>query len=161
MSTEDQLKAITDALRPWCAEFGGSVKLAHDRAHMLKVLGENPGAVRAAVMWAGDKPRDEMNSDVIGRADHKIWIAFSRGYNLEGYPGKSLVDGVAGGQPMFKVVRAAKSIIRKLRIGAEDEPLPFYHGTEMVNFEGVTLDVLLMTIEVSADDEDETTDDNE
>lgn len=154
MTTSDQIKAIIASLEDWRKQYNGSVKIAHDVPHLFKLLGESPGSVRAAILFVGDNARDDHNSDIVGRVDRKFWIAFSRGYNLESYAGKSLVDGIAGGDPMFEVIDAAKDPIRKLRIGTEDEPLPFYKSTTLLTFEGVTLDAYRIEIEVTADEGD-------
>lgn len=154
MTTGDQIKAIMTGLEQWRRKFSGSVDIAHDVPHLFKVLGESPGKVRAAILFAGQTSRDELNSDVVGRVDRKFWIAFSRGYSLESYKGKSLVDGIAGGGPMFEIIDAALDPIRKLRIGTEDEPVPFYKGTELLTFEGVTLDAYRIEIFVTAELED-------
>jgi len=158
MSTEEQITAMIAGLEPWRRKYGGSVDIAHDVPHLFKVLGESPGKVRAGILFAGETIRDELNSDVVGRVDRKFWIAFSRGYSLESYKGKSLVSGIAGGGPLFQIIDAAKTPLRKLRIGTDDEPVPFYKGTELLTFEGVTLDAYRIEITVTAELEDLTDD---
>lgn len=154
MTIKEQILGIEAGLQPWCEKHHGTVKIAHDVPHLFKVLGDAPGAPRAAILFAGDAPRNELMSDVEGRVDRKFWIAFSRGYTLERYPGKSLVEGIAGGGPMFELIDSAKLHIRTLRIGTDDEPMPYYKGTELLTFEGVTLDAYRVEIAVSADEGD-------
>lgn len=158
MTVQEQTQAIVAGLQPWCREFKGSVHIAHDLNHLFKILGENPGSVRAGVLWVGDATRDDLNADVVGRCDNRFWIGFTRSYSLEAYPGKSLVEGIAGGGPMFLIIKSAKDRIRRLRIGTDDEPMPFYKFTDLFTVEGVTLDAYRMEIMVTSEDGDLTGD---
>jgi len=146
-----QIKLISQALAPWAQSEKGSVKIAHDVPHLFKLLGENAGVVRAAILFAGEKPRNAEYSDVIGRVDREYWIAFSRGYTLESYAGKSLVDGIAGGRPMFDLIEDARTVLRTAELSDTDELLPYYHGTELLTFEGVTLDAYRIKLVIAAD----------
>jgi hypothetical protein len=147
----DDIKVIQVALADWAASNQGSVKLAHDVPHLFKLLGENPGGVRAAILFAGETIRDETYSDVTSRVDRKYWIAFSRGYTLESYAGKSLIDGIAGGPPLFQVIEAARDSLRLARFTQTDEDIVYYKGIELLTFEGVTLDAYRIEIAVCAD----------
>ena len=151
MNIADQIKLISQALAPWAQSEKGSVKIAHDVPHLFKLLGENAGVVRSAILFAGEKPRNPEYSDVIGRVDREYWIAFSRGYTLESYAGKSLVDGIAGGRPMFDLIEDARTILRTATLSDTEELLPYYHGTELLTFEGVTLDAYRIKLVIAAD----------
>ena len=151
MTIKDQVKIIMAGLAVWAKQYGGAVHLAHDVPHLLKILGDNPGAPRAGVLVASEKPRNETYSDVEGRVDREIWVAISRGYTLEAYRGKSLIDGVAGGKPMFELLEAARDTLRGLRFDADAEPVPYYGGFELLTFEGVTLDSYRLKITIAAD----------
>ena len=147
----DDIRLIQTGLANWAQAYQGSVKIAHDVPHLFKLLGENPGSVRAAILFAGETIRDENFSDVTSRVDRKYWIAFSRGYTLEAYAGKSLVDGIAGGQPLFLVIESARDQLRLLRFNQTDENIPYYKSIELLTFEGVTLDAYRLEIVVCAD----------
>lgn len=151
MTIAEQLKFIAAGLAAWGKENSGSVKIAHDVPHLFKILGEAPGAARAAILFAGETTRNERFAEIEGRVDRKFWIAFSRGYTLESYAGKSLVDGVAGGKPMFDLIEEGRTVLRLLRFEGTDEPVPYYKSTELLTFEGVTLDAYRVEIEVAAD----------
>jgi hypothetical protein len=128
------------------------VKIAHDVPHLFTILGENPGAARAAILFSGEKIRcDEANSDVSGRVDRRYWIAISRGYTLESYAGKSLVEGIAGGKPMFDLLEEARTALRLMRQTDIDEAVPYYKGIELLTFEGITTDVYRIELELAAD----------
>jgi hypothetical protein len=159
MTIAEQIKGIIAALADWQKQFGGSVKIAHDVPHLVKILGENPGAVRAAVLFAGETIRDDRNADVIGRVDRKFWIAFSRGYVLESYAGKSLVEGIEGKPALFDIIDAAIAPLRRATLGTDDEPVPYYKGVELLTFQDMTLDAMRIEIEVAADRGDLTADD--
>lgn len=151
MNIAAQIKLINQTLAPWATKEKGSVKVAHDVPHLFKLLGENAGVVRAAILFAGEKPRNPEYSDVVGRVDREYWIAFSRGYTLESYAGKSLVDGIAGGRPMFDLIEEARNILRAAELSDTDELLPYYHGVELLTFEGVTLDAYRIKLVIAAD----------
>lgn len=151
MTIAEQLLQLQAGLAGWCKENGGTVKIAHDVPHLFKILGDSPGTARVAILFAGEKIRDEVFSDVTGRVDRKFWIAFSRGYTLENYPGKSLVEGVAGGKPMFDLIEEGRTALRLVRFEDTDEPIPYYKSTELLTFEGVTLDAYRIEVEVCAE----------
>lgn len=151
MTIAQQLTILVSGLEEWARENKASVKIAHDVPHLFKILGDSPGSVRVAVLFAGETIRDEKFADVIGRVDRKFWVAFSRGYNLENYPGKSLVEGLAGGQAMFDLVESGRQALRDLRFEDTDEPVPYFKSIELLTFEGVTLDAYRVEIELAAD----------
>jgi len=147
----DDIQIIQAGLADWATTNQGSVKIAHDVPHLFKLLGENPGGVRAAILFAGETIRDETFADVTSRVDRKYWIAFSRGYTLESYAGKSLVEGVAGGKPLFQVIEAARDSLRLCRFTQTDEDIAYFKSIELLTFEGVTLDAYRIEIVVCAD----------
>ena len=153
MTEEQQLKKIAAGLAEWAQRNGGSVHVAHDHMHLLKILGGNPGTARIGILVAGETPRNDTYSDIETRMDRKFWIAISRGWSLEAYAGKSLVEGIAGGPPLFQLLREAKAAIRQLRFDCADEPTPYYKGYELLTFEGVTLDAYRIEIVVTSDDQ--------
>lgn len=140
MTEEAQLKQLQLGLQAWATANKGTVHIAHDVPHLFRILGDNPGLPRIGILLVEEKPRNEQFSDVESRMDRKFWVAISRGYTLERYAGKSLVDGVAGGLPMFTLLRNVRDAIRSLRFDMADEPVAYYHGYELLTFEGITLD---------------------
>ena len=153
---KDQVKLILAGLGDWAKAYQGSVHLAHDVPHLFKILGDNPGAPRAGVLVVSEKSRNETFSDVEGRVDRKIWVAISRGYTLESYRGKSLVEGIAGGKPMFELIEAARDMIRALEFNETDETAPYYGGFELLTFEGVTMDAYRLEFGIVGDTGDNT-----
>ena len=152
MTISEQLQQIVDGLADFAQENKAQVKIAHDVPHLFKILGDGPGACRVAILFAGEVCRGgDLHSDISGRADRKFWIAFSRGYTLESYAGKSLVEGVAGGKPMFDLIEEGRTAIREIQFTGTDEPIPYYKSIELLTFEGVTLDAYRVEIEVAAD----------
>jgi len=153
VTEEQQLKKIADGLADWARRHGGSVHIAHDHLHLLKILGEKPGAPRIGILVAGETPRHDTYADIEGRLDRKFWIGLSRGWSLEAYPGKSLVEPYAGGAPLFQLLREAKAALRCLRFAADSEPVPYYKGYELLTFEGLTLDAYRLEIIIASEDE--------
>ncbi len=155
MTEEDQLNCIKDGLGDWCKANGGSVHIAHDIPHLVKILGEASGSPRAGLLIVDEQPRNAEWSDVEGRMDRKFWVAISRGYSLENYAGKSLVEGIAGGKPMYELLRTARCAVRKLRFDVEDELKPYYHGYGLLNIEGVSLDAYRLEFVICSEVDEE------
>ena len=151
MTIKDQLTAIKTGLKAWQTQYTAQVHIAHDVPHLFRILGGNPGVPRAGILFAGETTRNELLSDVIGRVDRKFWVAISRGYDLEAWKGKSLIEGVAGGAPMFDLLSDARDTLRALVFTDGFEPNPFYKGIELLTFEGVTMDAYRIEIEVAGD----------
>ena len=154
MTVADQIKILIASLEAWAKATGSTVKLANDLPSMFNQLGENPGAGRAVILWAGETPRTELHSDVESRMDQKYWIAISRGRGLNADRSKSLTEGVGGGLPMFQLIQMARKAVRNAELGPDDELLPFYKGTELMAFEGVTTDCYRIEITAATDEED-------
>ena len=151
MTEEQQLQHIAAALADWARRHGGTVHLAHDRLHLLKILGAQPGAPRVGILFAGETPRHEQYADLTNRVDRRFWIGLSRGWTLESYPGKSLVESTAGGAPLLQLLREVRTALRALRFTAASEPIPYYQGCELLTFEGHTLDAYRLEIIVASD----------
>jgi len=151
MTIAEQLNQLVAGLGAFAKENKAAIKIAHDVPHLFKILGDAPGAVRVGILFAGETTRTERFSEIEGRVDRKFWIAFSRGYTLESYAGKSLVEGVAGGKAMFDLIEEGRTALRLIRFENTDEPVPYYKSTELLTFEGVTLDAYRIEIEVAAD----------
>ena len=58
---------------------------------------------------------------------------------------------MAGGKPMFDLIEEGRTALRLIAFTGTDEPIPYYNGTELLTFEGVTLDAYRVEIEVAAD----------
>ena len=152
MTIADQLNLIKSGLDAFAQENKAQIKIAHDVPHLFKILGDGPGACRVAILFAGEVCRGgDLHQDISGRVDRKFWVAFSRGYTLESYSGKSLVEGVAGGKPMFDLIEEGRTALREILFTGTDEPIPYYTSTELLTFEGVTLDAYRVEIIVAAD----------
>ncbi len=151
MTIRGTMQIILQALQVWAQENNGSVHVANDVPHLFKLLGEAPGSPRAGILFAGETIRDPENADVTGRVDRKFWVAVSRGHSLQSYNGKSLMDGIAGGLPMFDLVESARDALREILLQGPGENAPYYMGIELLNFEGVTLDCYRIEIVLAAD----------
>lgn len=146
---KDQLNIIRTGLGNWAKENNAAINVAHGKSHMFKILGTDAGSPRVAIMVFGEKPRNETYSDVSGRVDRKYWIAISRGYTLESYSGKSVVEGLAGGKPMVDLIEELRTALRSLQFPQTDEPVPYYGGFELMNFDGISLDAYYIEITVA------------
>ena len=155
MSEADQLAKIQAGLAGWCKANGGKVHIAHDLDHLLLILNGAPKVPTIGLYVSGEKPRNAEMADVESRMDRTIWVVLMRGYELEQYPGKSLVDNYAGGKPLFDLLRAAKRAIHGLRFDADDEPIPYYHGYEQISIPGVKVDAYKLIFVICTEDGDD------
>src|ERR1700743_1532202 len=121
MTIDGQTRLLLKALEPWAAANAGSVKVANDKPHLFQLLGASPGAPRAAIYFAGERARSGKFNDVAGRMDRKFLICISRGRGFNAKLGKSLIDGVAGGKPMFVLLEEAREEVRGVRLDDIDE----------------------------------------
>lgn len=128
MTIAEQTRLLLAALEPWAAANAGSVKVAGDKPHLFQLLGASPGAPRAAVYFAWERPRSRKFNDLAGRVDRAFWVCVSRGRGFNAELGKSLTRGVAGGKPMFILVEEARELARALRQNDIDESRPYYKG---------------------------------
>jgi hypothetical protein len=151
MTIDEQTKLLLKALQPWAAANAGNVKVANDKPHLFQLLGTGPGAPRAAVYFAGEKPRSKKFNDIAGRVDRKFWICISRGRGFNAELGKSLTEGVAGGKPMFVLIEEAREEVRGVRQEDIDEARPYYKGTYPIELEGVTVDAYYVEVILAAD----------
>lgn len=155
MTEEQQLTQLKDGLAGWARQYGGDVHVAHDHLHLLTILGNKPGTPRIGILVAGETPRNDTYSDIETRMDRKFWLGLSRGWNLEAYAGKSLIEGIAKGPPLFELLRTAKIAVRNLRFDQAGESRPYYKGYELLTFEGQTLDAYRLEIVIATDDQAE------
>ncbi|MGA3268045.1 MAG: hypothetical protein ABSE16_14615 [Verrucomicrobiota bacterium] len=152
MTIAEQLKRIEGCLAGWVKQYSGSAKVANDVPHLFTILGVNPGAPRCAILFQREEPQSERFDDVAGRMHRTYWIAVSRGRGFMRQQGMSLTEGVAGGPPMFQLAEEAREIVRAIRdCGTADEPLPYYRGIALMEFEGVTTDTYRIELILAAD----------
>ena len=139
MKISEQLKAVRDALADWAREHGGQVFVAADPYHLVTLLRETPKAIRCVVMFHGETKRGDYEER--GAVDRTFWVVCTRGQGLKLEPGASLVDGVAGGLPLFDLVEEARQIIRGIQFSADTtEVTPNYLGVEPFSTEGYLVD---------------------
>lgn len=151
MTIDGQTKLLLKALEPWAASNAGSVKVANDKPHLFQLLGAGPGAPRAAVYFAEERPRSRKFNDMAGRVDRKFWVCISRGRGFNAEPGKSLTEGVAGGKPMFVLVEEARELVRGVRLDDIDETRPYYKGAYPIEFPDATVDAYYIEVVLAAD----------
>ena len=151
MTIAEQIRLLLEALEPWAASNGGSVKVANDKPHLFQLLGANPGAPRAAVYFVEERPRSRRFDDIAGRVDRTFWICVSRGRGFNAALGKSLTDGVAGGKPMFVLVEEAREEARGVRQADIDETRPYYKGTYPIEMEDAKVDAYYVELVLAAE----------
>lgn len=139
MTIAAQLKQIHDALEAWAQSNGGQVWIASDPYQLASMLRESPGAVRAVVMFHSEGKRGDYEER--GAVDRTFWLAISRGQGLKLDPGASLVEGVAGGKPLFDLVEEAREILRALSFDSDTTEVSInYTLTEPLSLEGFLMD---------------------
>lgn len=139
MKIKDQLTQIRDTLDGWARGHGGRVFIASDPYHLVTLLRENPKAMRCGLMFHGESKRGDYEER--GAVDRTFWVVCTRGQGLKLEPGASLVEGSAGGVPLFDLVEEARQIIRGIQFDpGTTETTPNYLGTEPFNTEGYLVD---------------------
>jgi hypothetical protein len=121
MTIDCQTKLLLKALEPWAAANAGTVKVANDKPHLFQLLGASPGAPRAAVYFAEEKPRSKKFNDV------------------------------AGGKPMFILLEEAREEVRGVRLDDIDESRPYYKGTYPIELADATVDAYYIEVVLAAD----------
>jgi uncharacterized protein YbjT (DUF2867 family) len=138
MTIAQQLKATAKALKAWASGNNGVVSIAGDLEGMLTVLREVPGAVRVVVMFHREEKRGDYEER--GAVDRYFWVALARGKGLKIETGANLVEGTAGGAPLFDLVDEARQVIRGLSFDSDTtEVTPDYKGADPLTVNGLTL----------------------
>ncbi len=142
MTIKEQVQAVVKELNSWARTNGGRAVMASGPVHVLELLREQPGGVTAAVLFDSEDPRGEMSET--GKVDRGFKLILSRGKGFRIESGESLVDGVAGGRPLFDLVEEAREIVRGIEFTAEggdpEDQVVQYRGTSNFEVQGFVLD---------------------
>ena len=118
MKLSTQLKRLQADLQEWASAQGGSAAIAGDPVHLWQLLQTKPGAVRAVVLWVSDDPRGEHRESGVAERSFTVVISRGRGFTLD--RSTSLVDGAAGGAPLFDLVEEARDVLRGIAFAGDD-----------------------------------------
>jgi hypothetical protein len=139
MTIGEQLELTRDTLLPWAQEIKGRVEIAADPVHLLGLLGTSPGAPRIVVLFDAEEKRGEYEET--GRVDRKFLVVVSRGRGFKLDPADALLEGVAGGKPLYDLVEEAREMVRQIQFeAATTEVRPDYKGTRRLQLEGMVVD---------------------
>ena len=145
MTIKEQLLIVRDRFAPWARANGAKVEVASDPYHIVYLLVQAPGAMRACVMFHSDAKRGEYEES--GMVDRTFWVVVSRGKGMKIDPGASLTEGVSGGgKAMFDLVEEARELIRGISFEGETdfprttEVTPNFKGAEPFAIEGYLTD---------------------
>lgn len=139
MTIGEQLAFVRDGLTIWAAEVKARVEIAADPVHLLGLLATSPGAPRVVVMFDAEEKRGEYEEN--GRVDRRFIVVVSRGRGFKLDPGDALLEGVAGGRPLYDLVEYARENIRTLVFDRETtEGIPNYLATRRLQLEELNVD---------------------
>lgn len=145
MTIKEQLLIVRDRFAAWAQGNSGTVAVASDPYHIVFLLTESPGAMKACVMFHSELKRGEYEES--GMVDRTFWVVISRGKGMKIEPGASLTQGVSGSaKAMFDLVEEGRELIRAISFeGPTDLPLttevtPNYKGAEPFVMEGYLTD---------------------
>lgn len=151
------LAAIQDNL------LGADVRafVASDPIDCLDRLRMKPGVGSCAVLWVSEEPREP---EFLGRVDETWKVVVSRGRSLKLQPGDSLIEGAAGGPPMFELVETIRNAVLSLRMPAEDgfggaDLVPAYRGSGPFEVNGMLLDAVEIRFTLAGQIPPQTSDD--
>lgn len=128
MTIAEQLRDVRAGLAEWAQTCGASVEIAADAVHLWHLLKGKPGAVRALLLFESEQKRGEYEET--GRVDRKFLLILSRGRGFTLDPADNLVEGSAGGLPMYDVIESARDAVRALNADPQDET-----GERLVNYQ--------------------------
>lgn len=147
MTIREQIKLVEKSLTPWVRKNGGVLSIASDIYELCTLLQQSPKAMRVVIMWKSQDKRGAYEE--MGAVDREFWVVVSRGSGMALKPGANLVEGVAGGRPMFDLIDELVTEIRKLSFApATTEGTPDYRGTEPFSFEGYLTDAMKNTFTI-------------
>lgn len=139
MTIGEQLQFIQQQLRPWADDTKGRLEIAADPVHLLGLLAVSPGAARIVILFDGEEKRGEYEET--GRVDRKFLVTVSRGRGFKLDPGDALIEGAAGGKPLYDLVEEGRELVRALVFDRETtEGMPDYKATRRVQLEELTVD---------------------
>lgn len=144
MTISGQAKLILKALLDNSLETGGRAFIAADPIDCIERLRMKPGVASAALLWHAEDTRD---LECLGRVDETWKVVVSRGRSMKIQAGESLIEGAAGGGPMFDLVESVRDKVLALRLPAEDgmdgeELAPVYRGAGPFEVNGILLDAV-------------------
>jgi hypothetical protein len=145
MTIGEQLIFIRAGLRAWVEDIKGRVEVAADPLHALGLLATAPGAPRVVVMFDAEVKRGDFEET--GRVDRQYLLIVSRGRGFKLDPGDALLEGVAGGKPLYDLVEEGREVIRAL-VFTEDESTPNYLAARRVKLEDLTVDAYQLEFSV-------------
>lgn len=147
MTISEQLTFIAEQLKPWANDTKTRVEIAADPVHLLGLLATSPGAARVVVMFDAEEKRGDYEE--LGRVDRKFLVVVSRGRGFALEPEQSLVEGVAGGRPLYRLVEEAREMIRAMRFSPETtESLPNYLATRRLQVEEAAVDAYQIEFQI-------------
>lgn len=140
MTIKEQIKAVVTALNGWARDKGGRAVPASGPVHVLELLREKPGGVTAAVLFDSEDPRGDFSE--VGKVDRGFKVILSRGKGFRIETGENLVEGSAGGAPLYDLVEEAREIVRAIEFTSEDpeDAAVEYKGIGPFEVSGFVLD---------------------
>lgn len=149
MTIAAQMKLIRDTLAAAVRPDGGTVFVAGDPYQLVTMLRETTKGVRVGVLFSSEEKRGDYEER--GAVDREFWVIASRGQGLKLEPGASLVDGAAGGRPLFDIMETLRQAIRGISFDAETtEVTPDFRGIKTFNTEGYLVDAYQLTFTIGS-----------
>lgn len=152
MNLSGQAKLVMEALESWAKSSGGRAFIAADALDCIDQLRLKPGRASAALLWNTEEPR---GLEVLGRVDDSWKVVVSRGRSMKLQAGEALIEGAAGGPPMFELVEAVRDVVLALRLPPEEqfddaELIPVYRGSGPFEVNGLLLDAVEIRFALAA-----------
>jgi hypothetical protein len=144
MKIGEQLRALADGLATWAQNNSAKVEVASDPVHLLGLLAQSPGSARVVLMFDSE---DVQQPDETGHVVRRFLAVVSRGRGLSIERGDNLLEGSAGGRPLFELIEEVRDNLRTVEFTAQDTPARTeYRATRRLALEDATIDAYQIEI---------------
>lgn len=139
MTIGEQLQQIKTSFDTWAKQSKAKVQIASDFVHLVSLLTTSPGDLRVLILFDSEIKRGDYEET--GRVDRKFLFVLSRGKSFRMDTGSALLEGSAGGQPLYDLIEEAREVGRLIRFSAETtEEIPNYQGASRLQIDGIITD---------------------
>ncbi len=140
MTPDFIIAKLEEHCRAWIAAKRGKTFFAGDAFEPLEILAGGPVGFTVIFQWEGDGPLvDNPDADVVADT-FKIIVSQNRGMSI--LRGETLVKGRAGQEPLWKICRELRDLVRSIvwDDGVNRLKMSYRGGKPVVAPQGVALD---------------------
>jgi len=134
------LSKLEEHCRKWIASKGGKSHFAGDPFEPFEILSAGPVGFTVIFSWEGDEPLVDNPDAPVELNTFKIIVSQNRGMSI--LLGEALVKGRAGQEPLWKVCRELRDLVRALvwDDGVNRQRMSYRGSKPVIAPQGVALD---------------------